>query len=88
MPIPRFSGGTNTSLELTTLPSMRISPVVGFSKPAMMRSIVVFPQPDGPKNVINSPSLNSSVNSFKTFTSPKDLVTWSMVITDIASPSY
>jgi hypothetical protein len=25
-------------------------------KPAMIRSIVVLPQPDGPRNVTNSPS--------------------------------
>jgi hypothetical protein len=29
--------------------------VVGRSKPAIIRSVVVFPQPDGPSSVKNSP---------------------------------
>ena len=83
MPIPRFSGGTNTSLELTTFPSMLTDPVVGFSNPAIMRSIVVFPQPDGPRNVINSPSRKTESNSFNTVTFPKDLDTLSILISAI-----
>ncbi len=34
---------------------MRIAPAVGTSKPATMRSVVVLPQPDGPRNETNSP---------------------------------
>ena len=52
MPSPRSRG----SRSLTTRPSMRISPAVGSSKPAIMRSVVVLPQPDGPTNTTNSPS--------------------------------
>jgi hypothetical protein len=36
-------------------PSIRIDPDVAFSKPAISRSIVVLPQPDGPRSVRNSP---------------------------------
>ncbi len=33
----------------TFLPPMRISPAVGFSWPAIMRKMVVLPQPEGPR---------------------------------------
>ena len=36
-------------------PLKNILPEVGFSKPAIIRSVVVLPQPEGPKNVTNSP---------------------------------
>src|ERR1035438_3092563 len=39
----------------TGLPSTRISPVSGWSRPAIMRSSVDFPQPDGPSRTLNSP---------------------------------
>ena len=32
-------------------PSKRTLPLSGFSKPPMMRSVVVFPQPEGPSSV-------------------------------------
>ena len=35
---------------------IQISPSVGASKPAIMRSVVVLPQPEGPSSVTNSPS--------------------------------
>ena len=44
-------------------PFNRISPLVGISKPAIMRSVVVFPQPDGPKKVTNSPLPTSRLKS-------------------------
>ena len=43
-------GGT----EAMSLPSKITCPASGVSKPPMMRSIVVFPQPDGPSSVTNS----------------------------------
>src|SRR5215216_3770868 len=52
MPRPRSRG----SRSLTTRPSMRISPAVGSSKPAIIRRVVVFPQPEGPTSTTNSPS--------------------------------
>ena len=36
-------------------PSRRMSPAVGGTKPAIMRSVVVLPQPDGPSSTISSP---------------------------------
>src|ERR1022692_3715337 len=52
---------------------MRISPEVAFSKPAMMRSKVVFPEPLSPRMVRNSPSATSSEISRNTGLPPKDL---------------
>src|ERR1700675_4232084 len=42
--------------SLTTTSPMRISPEVGSSSPAIMRSSVVFPDPEGPRRTRNSPS--------------------------------
>ena len=41
--------------SVTSRPSMRIVPALGISKPAIMRSVVVLPQPEGPRNETNSP---------------------------------
>src|SRR6476620_1441455 len=38
-----------------SVPSSRISPEVGCSKPAIIRRVVVFPQPEGPRSEKNSP---------------------------------
>src|SRR2546423_10282381 len=51
MPMPRRSTATPC---ISTFP-MWIEPAVGFSKPAIMRSVVVLPQPDGPSSETNSP---------------------------------
>ena len=47
----RRAGGTYVTSE----PCRRIRPSVGSSKPAIMRSVVVFPQPLGPSIEKNSP---------------------------------
>jgi hypothetical protein len=44
MAMSRSFGGTS----LTTSPPIRISPPVMSSRPAIMRSVVDLPQPDGP----------------------------------------
>src|SRR5712691_3238047 len=58
MPMPRCSGGTAAPVaaEESTRPSSVISPAVGGMNPAVRRSVVVFPQPEGPSRVRNSPS--------------------------------
>ncbi|CDM97800.1 protein of unknown function [Limnospira indica PCC 8005] len=38
---------------------MRISPADGVSNPAISRSVVVLPQPDGPRMLKNSPRFMS-----------------------------
>ena len=54
MPILRFSmpSGVTSASSNSTLP-----PASGDSRPAMMRSVVVLPQPEGPRNTIVSPAL-------------------------------
>src|SRR5436190_7521280 len=47
----------------TTLPSMLISPEVISSRPAIMRSVVVLPQPEGPTSTTNSRSRISRFTS-------------------------
>ncbi|MNL65585.1 hypothetical protein D3C87_1899340 [compost metagenome] len=54
----RFGG-----VPITDCPSMRISPVLGVSNPAIERSSVVLPQPDGPSSEKNSPAAMSSETS-------------------------
>ena len=52
MPMSRVCAG---SLSMRLVPN-RISPASSSQKPAIMRSSVVLPQPDGPSRVKNSPS--------------------------------
>ena len=57
MPMPRRSGGTATpaAASLSARPASSIRPALGISSPAIMRSVVVLPHPDGPSSVISSP---------------------------------
>src|SRR5437867_1717404 len=50
-------------------------PASGFSKPAMRRSVVVLPEPDGPSMVKNSPCSTSRLTSSSATTSPNALRT-------------
>ncbi len=68
MPILRWFGFKGTM----SLPSMRIAPLVGVSKPATMRSTVVLPQPDGPSSETNSPLSMFRLKSLTTRVGPKD----------------
>src|SRR5690349_18212684 len=58
----RFAGATSFILA----PSNSTSPVDGVSSPAMMRSVVVLPQPLGPSSVTNSPERMVSDRSLMT----------------------
>src|SRR2546430_11021790 len=51
--MPRALGGTSPS---TRSPPMEISPAVGRSSPAIIRSRVVFPETEEPSSTRNSPS--------------------------------
>ncbi len=66
MAMPRRDGGTS----LTSVPSICRSPDVIFSSPAIIRSSVDFPQPDGPTKTISSPVEISRSISLRTSTSP------------------
>ncbi len=59
---------------VTRSPSIWTSPLVTFSSPAMIRSSVDFPQPEGPTNTTNSPSFTSRSMPCSTSTVPKDFV--------------
>ena len=63
MAMSRSIGGTS----FTTVSSIRISPDVTASRPAIMRSVVVLPQPEGPTKTTNSLSRISRSTSFTTW---------------------
>src|SRR5260370_9024043 len=54
---------------------MKTSPVVGISRPAIIRRTVVLPPPLGPRSAISSPSLTEKVTLRTAVTWPKRLVT-------------
>src|SRR5262249_4875597 len=68
---PRLAGGTS----LTSTPSISIRPPVTSSRPAISRSRVDLPQPDGPTNTTNSPSSILRSTDGMIVTSPNDLLT-------------
>ena len=54
--MPRSGGGTAEPASDSTLPAIAIRPLSGRSSPAIARSAVVLPQPDGPSRHTSSPS--------------------------------
>ena len=58
-------------MSLTTRSPMRISPDVIVSTPAIMRSSVDLPQPDGPTITQKCPSGTSKETPFTASTPPK-----------------
>ena len=78
----RLYGGTFE----TSAPSSRISPSDGCSKPAIIRSVVVLPQPDGPSIEKNSPRRMSKCASSTATKAPNRLVTWSIEMTTSSGP--
>src|SRR5216117_2778932 len=68
MAIPRARGGTSPS---TRWSPMWISPDVGRSSPAIMRSKVVFPEPEEPSRTRNSPSRIDRSTPSTAWRSPK-----------------
>ncbi len=71
MEIPRLAGTT----EFTHVPSMKSSPLVMSSRPAIRRKRVDLPQPEGPTNTMNSPFSSDRLISCRTSTLPKDFST-------------
>ena len=66
MAMSRSLGGTS----LTTRPSIEIVPAVTDSSPAIIRSVVDFPQPDGPTRTRSSRSATSRLTSETIFAPP------------------
>src|SRR5262245_21402661 len=72
----------------TTRPPIEIVPEVISSRPAIIRSAVDLPQPDGPTRTMNSPSLISRFSPSTAFTPPAyTLSTFSRPIFAIAQTS-
>src|SRR6185437_12750753 len=71
----RSFGGTS----LTTLPPIAMSPRVMFSSPAIIRSKVDLPQPEGPTRITNSPSAMSTETPCSTSVVPNALRTFAIV---------
>lgn len=64
MPMSRSSGATTPSLSETTVASILMLPAVGVMKPASMRSVVVLPQPLGPRMDAKLPAaMDRSISS-------------------------
>ncbi len=66
----RFWGG----VEVTSSPPTITVPEVGSVKPAIIRSVVVLPQPEGPSSEKNSPDAMSRSRSLTTVSLPNSLV--------------
>src|SRR3982074_2859464 len=80
---PRFAGGRSPTLR----PWIRICPPVTSSSPAIRRSSVVLPQPDGPTKTTKEPSSISRLASLMMLTGPNDFRTpWSVIWPMISGP--
>src|SRR5688572_20226857 len=74
MAMSRFCGGS----AVTSRSPKYTRPDVGASRPAIMRSVVVLPQPEGPTNVKNSRSpISTDTSSTAVTRRPKCLLTCS-----------
>src|SRR5260221_6580893 len=69
---------------VTSSPPSRMVPAVGSSSPAIMRSVVVLPQPEGPSRQRNSPSSTVKLAALTAWKSAKDLSSDSTLICAIA----
>src|SRR6478752_6638510 len=74
------------STSFTTLPPMAISPPEISSRPAIIRSSVDLPQPEGPTSTANSPSAISTLTPRITCVPPKCL--WTFLIWTLAISSF
>src|SRR5437773_2921707 len=71
-----------------SVPSSRILPSVGCSNPAIIRSVVVLPQPDGPSIEKNSPLGISTLIPATAATSPKRLTRSTRETSPAIKPPY
>src|SRR5690606_2662940 len=84
MASPRCAG----PLAVTSSPSSRITPEVVSSSPAISRSKVDLPQPEGPTKTTKAPSSISRLTSGMTAWLPKVLLTCSRLIEPMACPLF
>src|SRR5437867_2447062 len=73
--MPRFSGGSEWPGAEMARPSSSMVPSVGSRKPAIIRKVVVLPQPEGPSSETNSPRASASVARSTAVKAPKRQVT-------------
>src|SRR5438552_2181054 len=71
-------------LKVTSSPSSMICPDDGSSSPAIMRKVVVLPQPDGPSSTKKSPSAMVKEDSRTAVKSPKRFCRFSSRISAMA----
>src|SRR5512133_2800837 len=70
MATPRLAAGQ----DVTSSPAISIFPALASSSPAMMRSVVDFPQPDGPSSAANDPASTLKLMSCRMCVSPHVLL--------------
>src|SRR3954469_23370896 len=70
----RCSGGSVRAFDDTSRSPTRISPPVGSRKPAISRSVVVLPQPEGPSRQTSCPWSIRNETSSTTASAPNRLV--------------
>src|SRR6478736_6987812 len=81
MAMSRFCGGSS----FMRCPAMMTSPEVARSRPAIMRSVVVLPQPEGPRRQTTSPASTFRSASFTAVKAPNCLVTFRISIVDMSA---
>src|SRR5215218_2125471 len=64
-----------TGTSVTSFPPRRTWPCSGRTNPAITRSSVVLPEPEGPRRLVNEPGAKSRLTSSRTRVGPNDLVT-------------
>ena len=74
----RRTGGS----AVTASPPMKTSPAVTVSSPAISRSVVDLPQPEGPSRTARVPRATSSETSSTARVAPQCLLTWRTAIAD------
>ena len=79
--MPRWAGGCC----VTSLPSTKTWPLLADSRPAMMRSVVDLPQPDGPSRTQNVPGSMARSMPSSALVSPHCLETFTNWIDDMAA---
>src|SRR6266516_15109 len=84
MPSPRAAG----LILVRSRPPRLIIPALGSTKPAIICSVVVLPQPDGPRRDTNSPFSTPSESPSTTVTSPKRFVRDWSTRNDILAPFW
>ena len=83
MAMLRFSGVRS----FMRCPAMMTSPAVARSSPAIMRRVVVLPQPDGPSRQTTSPAATDRSASRTAMNSPNVLVTLRISMVDMTTSS-